>query len=781
MKLRIGFFLMFSFFSGLLLAAGAESNLLKLNTGRPEHWAEPATSVSFTDGIVKIVSSTPADSAWSVIVPVNPNAVYKLSGKIKTENVVKKTGLGALLNVHQLNTKTEAVSGSSDWTEVSTEITTDGQTELMVNCLFGGYGTAVGTAYYKDVTLELVKVLPTPNPIPENWNPTIVLDAQKKGTEISPYIYGQFIEHLGRCIYGGIWSEMLEDRKFHDAVGSETSPWKPIPDCAVEMNKTDAFVGEWTPECSAADVPIWKGVVQNKLAFEKGRKYVGYAWVKPGAEIDKIEVRFYGSNDRKLGKTFAFPVTPNVYSKIEFEIESPVDCENTELEVEAFGKGTFSVGCVSLMPADNIHGMRADTLALLKELNAPVYRWPGGNFVSGYDWKDGIGDRDKRPPRRNPAWQGIEHNDFGMDEFIVLCRYLGTEPYIAVNTGAGQVENALKELEYANGSADTPMGQRRASNGNPEPYKVKFWGIGNEMYGSWQIGHMPVQDYVKKHIEFYNAFKAFDKDLFCIGVGAAGGWNDVFIPGTFNKNDALSEHIYAQKRGNVVDHVRLVANSIDRVAGAHREYRKKWANLYAQKDLQIVMDEWNYWYGPTPFGEVGTRYFQKDGLGIAAGLHAFYRNSDLFFMANYAQTVNVIGCLKTSKTHAKLESTGLVLKLYRAEFGNTPISAEIQSDAEYKAGALDVSAALTADGKFLTVAFVNAAPTAVKATLKLNGLELQTCGKRFVIAESENNPDGYNDPDQPDRITIVESDVQLTNQTVEAAPMAVTLLKFPVK
>ncbi len=781
MKLRTGLFLIVSLFSGLLIAAEPETSLLNLNTGRPNHWAEPATSVGLTDGVVKIVSSTPADSAWSVIVPVNPSAVYKLSGKIKTENVVKKSGMGALLNVHQINAVTKAISGSSDWTEVSTEFTTDGQDEVLVNCLFGGYGTAVGTAYYKDVKLELVKVFPITCPIPENWNPTIVLDAQKKGTEISPYIYSQFIEHLGRCIYGGIWSEMLEDRKFYDAVGSKISPWYAVCDCTVKMNDKDAFVGQWTPECSASESPVWKGVAQNKLAFEKGRKYIGYAWVKPGTEIDKIEVHFHWSKDRKEAKTFSFPVTADKYSKVEFEVESPVDCDNTELEVEAFGKGTFSVGCVSLMPADNINGMRADTLALLKELNAPVYRWPGGNFVSGYDWKDGIGNRDKRPPRRNPAWQGIEHNDFGMDEFMVFCRYLGTEPYIAVNTGAGQVDNALKELEYANGSADSPMGKWRTSNGNPEPYKVKFWGIGNEMFGGWQIGHMPVKDYVKKHIAFYDAFKAFDKNLFCIGVGAVGGWNDVFIPGTFDKNDALSEHIYDQKRGNVVDHVRLVANSIDRVAGAHREYRKKWANLYAKKNLQIVMDEWNYWYGPTPFGELGTRYFQKDGLGIAAGLHAFYRNSDLFFMANYAQTVNVIGCIKTSKTHAKLESTGLVLKLYRAEFGNTPISAQIQSDAKYKPGALDVSAALTADGKFLTVAFVNAAPIAVKAELKLNGIELQNSGKKFVIAENNNNPDGYNDPDQPDKITIAQSDIQLTNQTVEVAPMAVTLVKIPVK
>ena len=115
------------------------------------------------------------------------------------------------------------------------------------------------------------------------------------------------------------------------------------------------------------------------------------------------------------------------------------------------------------MPADNVHGMRADTLALLKELDSPVYRWPGGNFVSGYNWKDGIGDRDRRPPRKNPAWTGIEHNDFGLDEFMVFCRLLKTEPYIAVNSGLGDVQVGRRGgRSTPTARADTPMGKLRA-------------------------------------------------------------------------------------------------------------------------------------------------------------------------------------------------------------------------------------------------------------------------------------------------------------------------------
>ncbi len=141
-------------------------------------------------------------------------------------------------------------------------------------------------------------------------------------------------------------------------------------------------------------------------------------------------------------------------------VSNPQDStDNGRIEIVSHGKGNLLIGTVSLMPADNIRGWRADTVALLKQLNSPVYRWPGGNFVSGYDWKDGIGDPDRRPPRKNPAWKGIEHNDVGIHEFMDLCREIDTEAFIAVNTGQGGVQAAAEEIEYVNGGADTPMGK----------------------------------------------------------------------------------------------------------------------------------------------------------------------------------------------------------------------------------------------------------------------------------------------------------------------------------
>ncbi len=356
----------------------------------------------------------------------------------------------------------------------------------------------------------------------QDWHPAVVIDAAQKGQPISKYIYGQFIEHLGRCIYGGIWAEMLEDRKFYYPITGQyapygpgeaakspfpvvtASPWQIIggPD-SVQMITDSPFVGEHTPRVNAGS-----GIRQNDLAIVKGRKYTGYLWIKAAGDPPcAVQVTLRGAKG-----TGSFTCDTADYAKLTFEFVATETTDKASLAI-AVDKQPCYVGTVSLMPADNIDGMRADTLELLKQLNAPVYRWPGGNFVSGYDWKDGVGDRDRRPPRKNPAWTGVEHNDFGLHEFMTFCQILGTEPYIALNSGLGTTAKAVEELQYANGAADTPMGAWRAKNGHAEPYHVKWWGIGNEMYGDWQLGHMPLEKYVLKHNEFAEALRAEDDSI----------------------------------------------------------------------------------------------------------------------------------------------------------------------------------------------------------------------------------------------------------------------------
>ena len=288
------------------------------------------------------------------------------------------------------------------------------------------------------------------------------------------------------------------------------------------------------------------------------------------------------------------------------------------------------------MPADNVHGWRRDTLALLRELDAPIYRWPGGNFVSGYDWKDGIGERDRRPPRKNPAWKGVEHNDVGLDEFMTLVRELGTEPYIAVNTGLGGVEAAAQEIEYVNGAATTPMGRLRAQNGHPAPYGVKWWGIGNEMYGDWQLGHMPLADDVKKDNRVVEAMRAVDPGMKPVAVGAVGDWTREMMTHGAGHMELLSEHLYWQDKDDVPAHVAQAVAGIRKIADAHRAYRRDLPSLRG-KDIRLALDEWNSGT-PERIRRVRTRYFLQTAWASRRPARDV-PDSDLFFMANYAQTV----------------------------------------------------------------------------------------------------------------------------------------------
>ncbi len=741
--------------------------------GRPEGWRtekwggdgvfEVAATGRTGEHSVLIGSEKGGDIGWAASVPVEPLARYRLSGWIKTENVQAKNGRGALLNIHNLQpVATRALTGTNDWTRVEVVFETEEQDAIQVNCLFGGWGLATGKAWYDDVSLELLSRSP---PLPLS----IVVDAGKTGEPVSKYIYGQFIEHLGRCIYGGIWAEMLQDRKFFDPVGKGESPWKAIgPDGAVSMVREGAFVGQHTPQIALPGGQTC-GIAQAGLGLIAGKAYGGRIWLAGSKDAGPIRVSLVwgdGPNDRQ---TVNIPQVADTFVKTPLEFTAGKTTDDGRLEITAAGQGRISVGTGSLMPADNVQGMRADTLALLKELDSPVYRWPGGNFVSGYNWRDGIGDPDRRPPRKNPAWQGIEHNDFGLDEFMVFCRLLNTEPYIAVNSGLGDVQAAVDEVQYANGGSDTPLGKLRAENGHREPYGVKFWSIGNEMYGGWQLGHMPLEKYQEKHNLFAEAMRTADPSVKLIAVGDVGKWSEGMLKNCADHMDLISEHFYCQEQKSLAGHVRQIPNAVQRKAEAHRRYRQEIDSLRG-KDIRIALDEWNYWYGPHVFGELGTRYFLKDGLGIAAGLHQMARDSEMFYMANYAQTVNVIGCIKTSKTAAALETTGLVLKLYRKHFGVLPVATECSRT-------IDAMAAWSADRKTLTLGVVNPSLQPAEIPLTVKGAELAGSGTRWQIAGQD--PMIYNDPADPQRVKIEEAAVQVSDK-VSVAPCSVTLFALPV-
>ncbi len=626
----------------------------------------------------------------------------------------------------------------------------------------------------------------------------VTVDAAAVGAPISPYVYGQFIEHLGRCIYGGLWAEMLEDRKFFYPVTGEApawemlqpgksswegagvpyellvrSPWLVLGDKkAVTMAREGAWVGGHSPRIVLPGEGAAAGLVQERLGLQEGREYTGRIVLAGDASAAPVEVSLAwggGGTDRE---TVSLAELGTGFVTHEFRFRSGGSTDNGRLEVVSRGTGTLRIGTASLMPADNVFGWRSDTLARLRELDSPVYRWPGGNFVSGYDWKDGIGDPDRRPPRKNPAWKGVEPNDVGLHEFVTLCRLIGAEPYVAVNTGKGGPEAAAELVQYANGAATTAMGRKRAENGSSRPFGVKLWAVGNEMYGDWQIGHIPLAKYVEKHKAVVDAMRAQDPSVQPVAVGSVGEWSRTMLASAAGHMTHISEHAYWQDKPEVPAHVAQVVEGIRRVAEAHRAYRREIPALRG-RDIRIAFDEWNYWYGPNEYGELGTRYFLQDGLGIAAGLHELFRNSDLFFMANYAQTVNVIGAIKTTATAAEMEATGLVLALYRREFGTLPVA------VRGAPAPLDVEAAWAADRSSLTVAVVNPTAEPRRVRLALEGAAITGAARRFVLTGP--GARAYNAPGRPRQVTVSQATLAAGGDTLDAPPLSVVLHVLPAR
>jgi alpha-N-arabinofuranosidase len=768
---------------------------------RPLHWTiEPRPPAALTPAVLDSATAhhgsrslllTAGNFSWSNKVLVRPYATYRLSGWIKTEAVPAAAGWGARFELRGVNVPSppRPITGTADWTKVEIVFDTDGQDSFILAATLGRSRAprsaqpaepppALGKAWFDDLRLELLSA--------RELKPSVVIDAAKTREPMPDLIYGQFIEHLGRCIYGGIWAEMLEDRKFYSAVGETRrggnfvpSPWRAVGEpSAVMMRKENAFVGEHSPEVSLRGDGSPAGIAQSGLGLVAGKGYVGYVILAGDASAAPIEVSLIWGSGPRDRQTVRLSKLTSEFRKFPLRFKAGASTDNATLEIVSRGRGRFRIGTASLMPDDNIRGMRRDTLALLRQLNAPIYRWPGGNFVSGYNWKDGIGDRDRRPPRKNPAWAGIESNDFGLHEFFELCRELKAEPFIALNTGLGSVELAAEQVEYVNGGPETPMGRLRASNGHREPFRCRYWAVGNEMSGDWQLGHVPIEEFVKRHNAFAQAVLKVDPSIVLVASGEAvrpsSDWDRKLLAHSAEYIHLNSKHFYRQDwhGGGLMTHVLQIGDAIRAIAEAHREYLRTIPEIRG-KNIRVALDEWNYWYGPHVFGELGTRYFLRDALGIAAGINEYSRQTDVIALACYAQTVNVIGAIKTSKTAAVLDSTGMALVMYRRHFGTIPV--QVTGSAE----PLDVAVAWSRDRKALTISVINPTYEPQQLSFTLSGATLAPQGKSWVLTAADDF--AFNEPGKPPAVQFTEQPVHGITNSLFVAPASATIFWIPVK
>ena len=414
-------------------------------------------------------------------------------------------------------------------------------------------------------------------------------------------------------------------------------------------------------------------------------------------------------------------------------------------------------------------GFRKDVIAAARDWGVTVLRWPGGDFASQYHWEDAIGPAAGRTRKYNAAWLEEESNHFGTDEFIAFCRKVGGEPYLCINAGTGTVEEAANWVEYCNGTGNTHYANLRRKNGHSDPFHVRYWGLGNEVYGNWQIGHKNAEDYTKFAVEAAKMMRWVDPSIRLVACGAVDdpAWNKKVLEELVNLVDYISLHDYEgnddyyETLGSVrhFEHnIKLMDATIELTdAQRGKDPIVNWAfpDQKDKKRIEIACDEWNIWYRkrdlwrrdvPNPVEE---RYNLRDALWVASCLNLMHRMGGVVTLANLSQLTNSIAPIFTSKDSMFLQTTYFPMKLYTHECGSLVLSSHVQSptfssktyaDVPY----LDVSSTADAGKSMLSLAVVNRHKSEpIAASIAIEDARVEATAQVFEIngasADTENS------------------------------------------
>jgi len=399
--------------------------------------------------------------------------------------------------------------------------------------------------------------------------------------------------------------------------------------------------------------------------------------------VIKIDLdRRIGEVDPKIYGAFVEPIRSVVYGTI-YDPQSPLADEN---------------------------GFRKDFIELVKELKIPVVRWPGGNYVSGYNWEDGIGPKEQRPARLDLAWHQIESNQMGTDEYVKLCELIGAENFICINAGLGTLDQARHWVEYCNYPKGTYYSDLRRKYGNEEPFVVNYWALGNEIDGPWQMGQKNAEDYCKFALEAAKIMQLVDRNIKFIASGASNykpdnnwiDWNDYVLQHMVGNIDYLSVHRYAREAldgDRSFSGMMCLGLDIDQKIDVVKALIKKaMAKSGSKRPVYISFDEWS-----------GGRNSLTGSLMVAQHLNSFIRHADIVKMANITMLSSLVG---TAPDGDFKNALFLAFSLYSNNCLGT--SLDVYSDCETYSNNifndipyLDVTAVLNDAAKTLVVNVVN--------------------------------------------------------------------------
>ncbi len=604
-----------------------------------------------------------------------------------------------------------------------------------------------------------------------DWSAEIEVFAGRRAERpVSRLLYGKFCEHLGSNIYNGIWAQVLRNPGFepwhlfgndaqiaHKVAGLEREfgvkglaasrgrgvafPWVPCGqgEMAFELDKNAPFNSETSQKIAVTKVPngASAGVGQPIcLPLHRIREYDFTAAVRGEGEL-VLSLR-RGTPDGELLVRKPLGKAGPKWAKVRASIALPEGrYERGEvffLAIALPSPGTVWVDEAELFPADAAEGFDPDAVRLWREAKLPILRYPGGNFASGYHWQDGVGPRQKRKTTFNRAWNQPEPNHVGTDEFMAFCRLVGCEPFICVNAGDGTPEEAAAWVEYCNGAATTRFGRLRAENGHPEPYGVRIWQVGNEIWGSWQIGHCSREEYAERYERFHRAMKAADPTIHLIACGQDLNWNEPLVTRKGKLLESVSIHsLMGGGLRNTSDALAAYESLMayptayaDVLEGLRRQMAPHMAKpTIAITELQLFTNQ----------PQLPNNQEIAEALFLAGIIHTAIRTGGLVELITHTANMNHGGGLRKAREIVYPNPVYFTTKLYATQPGVLPVGIRVTTptaDVPARGGLpavkqspyLDAIALLSGDEASLVLLAVNRHHSnAVPARIRIEGFE----------------------------------------------------------
>ncbi|MGQ9628991.1 MAG: alpha-L-arabinofuranosidase C-terminal domain-containing protein [bacterium] len=499
----------------------------------------------------------------------------------------------------------------------------------------------------------------------------ITVEAGRVVGRVSPFIFGHFIEAI-RDLMPAMSAEILRCRDFEleDLNGDGVADgWFPILGPGGTRFRLDPAARGHSGHSQRITIRSrdgYGGVAQRGLPIEKDRSYIFKICCRATGEIGKLKVSLRGTDGDDYASKEVGGIGHRWRDHLIRLVPTKSDREAIlEITISADGAlwddgrlalgGTLWIDRVSLVPEDSVCGVKREVAELTRALKPGMLRFPGGCFADVYHWEDGVGPLDERPNTPNEHWGGVESNDFGTDEFIQFCREIGAEPLICLNFGSGTPEEAAAWVEYCNGAPDTKYGNLRARNGHPDPYNVRYWEVGNEIYGVHEVGHCSPGEYAKRYLEFHRAIKEADPDAKVLACGSVSrDWNETVIKLAGESMDYLTIHFYTptvppEQVGGPEEFYYTVVAAPERLRAIIEDTRRIIESEERFRHIKLAFTEWNTMYHPWARRRGFPReHTLESAVANAATMNEFIRNSDITGMAHFSDLVNgwVGGCIR---------------------------------------------------------------------------------------------------------------------------------------